>query len=84
MENGLKAGQRIGIVNVVRNQWGVKGIVEGNSYAVAITHPEGSATIYTPGRGPSDYAYMYESEIVQVGCFIVREVKTNTDPCTII
>lgn len=92
MENVLKVGQRVELFNVKGTE--IYGFdITGKTVVAERLEDIGQYAVlahFCAFHGyetkPVEYVEcaLMEDEIKPVGCFIVREVKTNTDPCTII
>lgn len=95
MGTKLKTGQRIGVFNVTAEipNYGLKG---KTIVAERETYPEEFGGFNLMGYFCPYYAHenitqpeymecaLLDDEVKQVGTFIVKEAKTNTDPITII
>lgn len=99
MENGLKVGQRIELVEILTEgeTWftptGSQRLVYPDDMPLTKTtggrrHIPGTCYVYGHAKenGVQDTydIFMFRDELKPIGCFIVKEVFTNSNPCTII
>lgn len=85
MTTKLKIGQRIGVYNVKLNVFDLGAVKVGGTYVGRPRRASDAVFLKTfVDYSPDGFTCMFQYEVKKVGVFIIRELKTNTDPITII